>query len=458
MKKNALLLAFVLGLAVGCASSGARLTQDEIYSKFISIASLDQNLAQAKKNEVDVFAPEGFIEARDRLTESIGFARKGDEGQAERKAKRGLKILKKAETDAENAKQFMWEVNGSRERARKSGAPELFKKEDENVEKKLREACVLFERGKINEAKDRRPALLDTYRKLEIRALKEGTLGLAKAAFEQAKYIDADDYAPKTFQLARKELNLAISTLKMDPTKTDKANEHAKIASALAKKACEIADLARIFERREYSHEDILVWYWQQLTEINEPFENELNFEQPNRMVIRSLHDKISSLMESQHIAQNIRKGYEEKEHRDRIAKQRFDHVQSLFNSKEAEVYRKGDNVLISARGFYFPSGGAEILTQNFELLNKIIGAIRQFPGSRLEISGHTDAIGDEETNLPLSRKRAENIAKFLVGVGNIEPDNIITRGYGESRPVASNETAEGRAKNRRIELMIIND
>jgi outer membrane protein OmpA-like peptidoglycan-associated protein len=243
-----------------------------------------------------------------------------------------------------------------------------------------------------------------------------------------------------------------------DSTNIDKANEHAKLASALAKKACQIADLARVFERRKYSREDVLLWYWQQLTKINEPFENELNFEQSNRMVIRSLHNKISSLVESQHIAENIRKGYEAKERRDRIANQKFEYVQSLFNSKEAQVYRKGDNVLISAYGFYFPSGGAEILAQNFELLNKIISALRQFSGSRLEISGHTDSIGDEETNLPLSRKRAENISKFLVEVGNIESANIITRGYGESRPVASNETAEGRAKNRRIELMIIND
>jgi OOP family OmpA-OmpF porin len=443
---------------VGCVSSSVRLTQDEIYTKFKSIASLDQGLAQAKEKEVDFFAPEGFVEATDRLTESIKFARKGDEGRAGRKAKNGLEILKKAETDAENAKQFMWEVNGYRERARKSGAPELFKEEYENVEKMLRAACVLFEHGKINEAKDRRPALLNTYSDLEIRALKEGTLELAKAAFEQAKYIDADDYAPKTFQLARKELNLAISTLKMDPTKINKANEHAELASALAKKACELADLARIFERRKYSHEDILLWYWQQLIKINEPFQDELNFEQPNHMVVLSLHDKINSLVKSQHVAEDIRKGYEEKERRQRIANQRFEYVQSLFDSNEAQVYRKGNNVLISAPGFYFPSGGVEILAQNFELLNKIISAIRQFPGSRLEISGHTDAIGDEETNLPLSRKRAENIAKFLIKVGNIESTSITTQGYGESRPVATNETAEGRAKNRRIELMIIND
>ena len=458
MKKIALFLAFVLALAVSCASSDVRLTQDEIYNKFKSIASLDTSLAQAKENEVDVFAPEGFVEARDRLTESIEFARKGDEGQAERKSRKGLKILKKTETDAENAKQFMWEVNGYRERARKAGAPELFKKEYENAERMLREACVLFEHGKINEAKDCRPELLNTYGKLEIRALEEGTLGLAKAAFEQAKYIDADDYAPKTFQLARKELNLAISTLQMDPANIDKANEHAELSSALAKKASQIADLARVFERRKYSREDVLLWYWQQLTKINEPFEDELNFEQPNRMVIRSLHDKINSLVESQHIAENIRKGYEEKERRDRIVNQKFEYVQALFNSKEAQVYRKGDNVLISAHGFYFPSGGAEILAQNFELLNKIISAVRQFPGSRLEISGHTDASGDEKTNLPLSRKRAENIAKFLEKVGNIKSADIITKGYGESRPVSSNKNAEGRSKNRRIEMMIIND
>jgi outer membrane protein OmpA-like peptidoglycan-associated protein len=321
-----------------------------------------------------------------------------------------------------------------------------------------REACVLFEHGKINEAKDRRPALLNTYSKLEIRALKEGTLELAKAAFEQAKYIDADDWAPKTFQLAKEELNIAISTLRMDPANIDKANEHAKRASALAKKACEIADLARTFERRKYSHEDMLLWYWQQLTKINEPFENELNFEQPNRTVIHSLRDKIRSLVDSQHVAENIRKGYEEKERRERIANQKFEYVQSLFDSDEAQVYRKGDNVLISAHGFYFPSSGAEIIAQNFELLNKIVSAVKQFPGSRLEISGHTDSTGNEVKNLPLSRKRAENIAKFLVDVGNIQSDDIVTRGYGESRPVASNETVEGRDQNRRIELMIIND
>jgi OmpA-OmpF porin, OOP family len=458
MKKIALLLALVLALAVGCASSNVRLTQDEIYNKYKSIANLDTSLAQAKENEVDVFAPEGFGEARDRLTESIEFARKGDEDKAERKSRKGLKTLKKAETDAENAKQFMWEVNGYRERARKAGAPELFKKEYENVERMLREACVLFEHGKINEAKDRRPELLNTYGKLEIRSLEEGTLGLAKAAFEQAKYVDADDYAPKTFQLARKELNLAIETLQMDPANIDKANEHAELSSTLAKKASQIADLARVFERRKYSREDVLLWYWQQLTKINEPFKDELNFEQPNRMVIRLLHDKINSLVESQHIAENIRKGYEEKERRDRIANQKFEYIHSLFNSTEAQVYRKGNNVLISAHGFYFPSGGAEILAQNFELLNKIINAVRQFPSSRLEISGHTDAIGDEKTNLPLSRKRAENIAKFLVKVGDIKSADIITKGYGESRPVASNKNAEGRAKNRRIEIMIIND
>ena len=459
MKKIALQLACVLVFIVSCASSDVRLTQDEIYNKFKSIARLDKSLAQAKENEVDVFAPEGFVEARKRLTESIEYARKvGNESQAERKASKGLKILQKAKIDAENAKQFMWEVNEYRERTRKAGAPELFKKEYENVERMLREACVLFEHGKINEAKDRRPALLNTYGKLELRALEEGTLGLAKAAFEQAKYIDADDYAPKTFQLARKELNLALSTLQMDPTNIDKANEHAKRSSALAKKACQIADLARVFERRKYSREDVLLWYWQQLTKINEPFKDELNFEQPNRMVIRSLQDKINLLVESQHIAENIRKGYEEKERRDRIANQKFEYVHSLFNSKEAQVYRKGNNVLISAHGFYFPSGGAEILAQNFELLNKIINAVQQFPISRLEISGHTDAIGDEKKNMPLSRKRAENIAKFLVKVGNLKTADIITKGYGESRPVASNKTAEGRAENRRIEIMIIND
>ena len=90
--------------------------------------------------------------------------------------------------------------------------------------------------------------------------------------------------------------------------------------------------------------------------------------------------------------------------------------------------------------------------------MNKLKRAIDIFPNSRIEITGHTDSSGSDKINLSLSQARAENVGKFLVEVGEISSDRIKTAGYGESRPVAANTSAEGRAENRRVEINIINE
>jgi outer membrane protein OmpA-like peptidoglycan-associated protein len=128
-----------------------------------------------------------------------------------------------------------------------------------------------------------------------------------------------------------------------------------------------------------------------------------------------------------------------------------------MFTSSEANVYRQLENVLISAHGFEFPSGQSEIKTDNFVLVNKVIKAIELFPGSTVEIIGHTDSTGSAELNLKVSQERAANVAKFLNEVGGISLSRLSSQGFGSERPVASNKTAEGRASNRRVEILIVN-
>jgi outer membrane protein OmpA-like peptidoglycan-associated protein len=71
--------------------------------------------------------------------------------------------------------------------------------------------------------------------------------------------------------------------------------------------------------------------------------------------------------------------------------------------------------------------------------------------GYRFEIAGHTDDTGTKEENMKLSQERAEAVKTFLVNYYGISPDRLVARGYGESQPVASNDTEEGRAQNRRV-------
>jgi outer membrane protein OmpA-like peptidoglycan-associated protein len=78
-------------------------------------------------------------------------------------------------------------------------------------------------------------------------------------------------------------------------------------------------------------------------------------------------------------------------------------------------------------------------------------------PGLRLEVEGHTDSVGSDDYNQQLSEKRAGAVRDYLVQQG-ISADGIVSRGLGKTQPVASNDTAEGRQQNRRVELVLSGD
>jgi outer membrane protein OmpA-like peptidoglycan-associated protein len=87
--------------------------------------------------------------------------------------------------------------------------------------------------------------------------------------------------------------------------------------------------------------------------------------------------------------------------------------------------------------------------------LNKVVQFLKINPGIRIEISGFTDNIGDAAYNQVLSENRAKTVAKYLIAA-SVNAQRIVSRGYGMSVAVASNDTEEGRAQNRRTELKII--
>jgi outer membrane protein OmpA-like peptidoglycan-associated protein len=90
--------------------------------------------------------------------------------------------------------------------------------------------------------------------------------------------------------------------------------------------------------------------------------------------------------------------------------------------------------------------------------LQKAVTFIRKYPGAKVRLEGHTDNIATEEYNQKLSERRADAVRDYLVKEGACAAANTATVGYGESRPVASNDTEEGRAQNRRVEVLILSE
>lgn len=109
----------------------------------------------------------------------------------------------------------------------------------------------------------------------------------------------------------------------------------------------------------------------------------------------------------------------------------------------------------IILRGINFDFDKFDIRPDSRPVLDEAIATLEENPDIRVSIQGHTDSRGTDEYNLKLSERRANAVYRYLVA-GGIAPSRLEVVGFGESRPVASNETESGRAENRRVELVIL--
>jgi outer membrane protein OmpA-like peptidoglycan-associated protein len=113
--------------------------------------------------------------------------------------------------------------------------------------------------------------------------------------------------------------------------------------------------------------------------------------------------------------------------------------------------------LVVNMGGVLFASGSYELRPQAREALAKLSGIVATQPGLKLAVEGHTDNVGSEETNQKLSAQRANTVRDFLVKQG-LNGDNITAVGLGPAGPIASNDTAEGRGANRRVEIIVSGD
>ncbi len=112
------------------------------------------------------------------------------------------------------------------------------------------------------------------------------------------------------------------------------------------------------------------------------------------------------------------------------------------------------EKITFAARNIFFKPGSDVLVETSLEPLNEVVNILYEHPTLRLQIEGHTDSTGKAETNLRLSKQRAESVKKYLTEKG-IDATRLAAAGYGSDKPLQSNATLEGRKKNRRVELKL---
>lgn len=121
--------------------------------------------------------------------------------------------------------------------------------------------------------------------------------------------------------------------------------------------------------------------------------------------------------------------------------------------SSPAVVKKEIDDLLVG-KTIPFQTSSAVIQLEGLVTLDQVLPILQHDPTTAFEISGHTDNVGAEENNRILSQKRAKAVMDYLVSKG-VAADRLTFKGYGASRPIADNTTAEGRSRNRRIEFLV---
>lgn len=402
---------------------------------------------------------------------------------------RAMDISKRAEVAFSRAA-------AARADADSAGAPRYSSELWNRAEESLHRAVNDFEGGDADAAKKGGPEAESIFRSAELEAIKTNFLAPSCELLKRAEDVNAGDNAPKTLDKAKKLSAQVESILRQNRYDADEARQSAQAAKYEAAHALYLNQTIAALKKSDESYEDAILTgemhlsrvagalglqtrfdagydapvaemiasvkqrdskiqkgldSIQQLNEIARRKDDETD---NLRQQISSMEKRLGSLTESEKQLQSEGKELERKLILKQQQEETIRQVAATFNEEEGNVLRDGDNIIIRLYGLSFPVGKSTIETQYYPLLTRVQEAIRKFPNCKVAIEGHTDSQGSDEANQTLSELRAKGVAEYLMANMNVSIP-INSQGYGESRPVARNDTPEGRAKNRRIDVVI---
>lgn len=132
------------------------------------------------------------------------------------------------------------------------------------------------------------------------------------------------------------------------------------------------------------------------------------------------------------------------------------DKLREQLRGTGVSVTRKGDNIHLNMPGnITFETDSADISSSFYPVLNSVTLVLNEFEKTLIQVAGHTDNTGTAEYNLQLSERRAQSVGDYFVAQ-EVPPVRVQTFGLGQDSPIATNDTAEGRQQNRRVELVLV--
>jgi outer membrane protein OmpA-like peptidoglycan-associated protein len=474
MKSQVLALSAALLVLVTGTSALAQGDKDRVFS------DVDAARSQAVEANANILAPGSFERAEREYQKAVGyFERSGESSRLVEQLNKTEAIYLDAEATASTTALELSEALESREAASAVNAAETAPDLWATGEKNLADAVKQFEADRLDRGRDAGRDAYRYYRGAELNAIKADLLGDARALIAKAKQLRVDRYAPNTLQRSEALLGRADAALNRDRYDHPPAIELAAQASYEARHATHIANEISLVKDGTKS-EELLIRSWEEQLEelaaaagvpvalddgpeeLTAAIKGKLNAMSDGEAALRQQLDTQTSQMEAQTRRIALLEG--ELAEMDQLllefaptdeAESMLTEIEDLFSPAEAELLeleRKG--LVIRLIGLEFESGSADLPLEN-SVVQKLPQVIDAFPDRRMTIEGHTDSSGASDWNLQLSQARADSLKEFLInGLGY--PERLVRSiGYGETKPIASNDDRQGQARNRRIDIII---
>ena len=438
----------------------------------------------AVKAQAEVLAPKNFGEAMKRYQKAEDELKQGKDLDDIRKNLRESIVYFQKAIDATKLAEVTFPNSmKARKDADYTGSARYSSKLWTEAEKKFNEAAGELEDGDLNAAKKKADEAEKIYRQAELDAIKANYLDGTRDLLKQADKLDVKDRAPKTLLNAQQLVKQAEKELNENRYDTDVARGLAQRANYQAKHAIYLSNAIKQMKDKNQSWEDLMLVSEIPLKQIAEKTYQVASFDAgfgktTDEIItyITTYQDSVAGLSqdvnwyEQKNDLQHARIAEMEQQFGDQAkeksllaqqiveqakSREQFANVERSFHRDEATVLREGNDIIIRLVGLNFPSAATTIEQKSFGLLTKVRDAINSYPESTVSVLGNTDSYGGDEQNLQLSKERAEAVKQYLLANSKLVASQIEVIGYGESKPIASNETTEGRAANRRVEVVI---
>lgn len=452
------------------------------------IAPLQSSLEQAKAARAELLAPRSYSKANDALKDlQKDVTSQAKPERIQKKQGETQQAIDKTQQTIAQSNKTLQTVIKAYDDAVLAGAPKSTGDAWNKADQRFKQAIAEVEGADLDDARSKGAEAEVLLRDVELQAIKNAVLTEARDLIAKAQAAKVAEFAPRSFAVAQQQLTLADQQLTRSRYELA---EPTRLAAQAAYEARHAQYLARSIEQAQSSDGQKQHVAEQQLLAIETPLRQMLAeleipavFDQGYTAVLTEARTKvqqqqqalITARQEAQDRDQDIaelkheatelkaRLGGESEERQTLLKKlsaqerlrENIANIEATFGADEGRVYRQANQLVLSLNAIKFRSGKSTIEPASFAVLAKVSDAIKLFPGASMVVEGHTDSEGSDSANLLLSQDRADAVRQYLISNLGVEAEKVSSVGYGEAKPIASNETETGRARNRRIDLVL---